>query len=266
MNVFTVSPLRNSRSSRPPRDGAYRPNLPSCVQLPFHFGIERMWRFVLMSTMVPFSLVITATWFGLCGIGMVVSTSFILQPRNGTLCTWLPLELKTLMQSLFNLSIVTTTMWLPSAVMTAFRKGIPGTMRNGYSNENCKMPVGIVLTFATAIRSPTSSAAFRLIFAHEIDRMRSPNSRNFTCCMPGWSSRHNTCSDTRFQIKNFPVSDDTMYLPSGVISACVTIAPKRLSANFDSKRPDRISHTPTQLRVTVAASPVFERLQMNAIV
>lgn len=59
---------------------------------------------------------------------------------------------------------------------------------------------------------------------------------------------------------NFPVSDDKMYLASGVISACVTIAPRGLSASLANRRPERISQTPTQLRVTVAAISYCERL------
>lgn len=59
MKKLPVAPFRNSSSSSPPRDGAYNPNLPSRVQLPFHFGIDRTCRFVLISIMLPFSLLIT---------------------------------------------------------------------------------------------------------------------------------------------------------------------------------------------------------------
>lgn len=45
------------------------------------------------------------------------------------------------------------------------------------------------------------------------------------------------------------------YLPSRVISACVTIAPRGLSASFETNLPNLKSHTPTQLRVTVIANP-----------
>jgi hypothetical protein len=44
-----------------------------------------------------------------------------------------------------------------------------------------------------------------------------------------------------------------MYLPSGVIMAWVTIAPKGLSASFDISFPIRKFQTPTQFRVTVTA-------------
>lgn len=98
------------------------------------------------------------------------------------------------------------------------------------------------------------------MFAQEIDSTFSPFSRNFICWIPGWSSLNKTCSDTRFQISNLPVSEDTMYFPSGVISAWVTMAPKWLSASLDKRRPERNSQTPTQLLVTVAARSVCDKL------
>lgn len=70
-----VVPLRSSSNSNPPLDGAYSPNLPSRVQLPFHFGMDRIFRLVLISIMLPFSLPITPIWVGLFGSGVIVSTS-----------------------------------------------------------------------------------------------------------------------------------------------------------------------------------------------
>lgn len=75
MKNLPVVPFRNSSSSNPPRDGAYSPNFPSRVQLPFHFGIDRTCRFVLISIMLPFSLPITPIWVGLCGRETIVRTS-----------------------------------------------------------------------------------------------------------------------------------------------------------------------------------------------
>lgn len=60
----------------------------------------------------------------------------------------------------------------------------------------------------------------------------------------------------------FPVSDEIIYFPSGVISACVTIAPRGLSASFVNNRPDRVSQTPTQPRVTVTAKSTADKLKL----
>lgn len=136
------------------------------------------------------------------------------------------------------------------------------------NNKQKKTSPGIFLTRATAINAPPSSATFLLMFAQEIERTFSPLSKNLICWMPGWSSLNKTCSDTRFQMSNLPVSDDTIYFPSGVISAWVTMAPKWLSASLDRRRPDRNSQTPTQLLVTVAARSVCDKLpiELNRLV
>lgn len=74
-NILPVDPLRSSSNSKPPRDGANTPNLPSLVQLPFHFGIDRMCRLVFISIILPFSVPIIPICVGLCGRGTVVRTS-----------------------------------------------------------------------------------------------------------------------------------------------------------------------------------------------
>lgn len=56
------------------------------------------------------------------------------------------------------------------------------------------------------------------------------------------------------------------YFPSGVTMACVTIAPRGLSASLAINLPIRRSHTPTQFRVTVTPRlKSLERLKKNVL-
>lgn len=48
-------------------------------------------------------------------------------------------------------------------------------------------------------------------------------------------------------------TNERAYFPSGVMMACVTMAPKGLSASFATSFPIRKSHTPTQFLVAVTA-------------